>query len=112
MDADLCQHGRKVCSDCVVVTDAARRAYDIIQSYVVFVDWETRIRSWVALRLADGSSDGNLYESRLEAVRHQPDEYLCAYYSYRNSPNGFSSREDAELFMDYHRMAYDQGFRL
>jgi hypothetical protein len=109
---DLCQHGRKVCSDCVIVTDAARRAYDVIQAYVAFVDWETRIRSWVALRLADGSSDGNLYESRLEAVRHQPDEQLCAYYGYRNSPNGFASRKDAQLYMDYHRMAYDQGFRL
>lgn len=109
---DLCEHGRRVCSDCVVVTDAARRAYDIIRAYVHFVPFEERVRSWVALRLADGGSDGTLYESRREAVRHQSDEKLCAYFSYRNAPNGFASQKDAQLYMDYHRMTYDQGHRL
>ena len=109
---DLCQHGRKVCTDCVVVTDAARRAFDIVNSYVHFTEFEHRVKCWVVLRLADGGSDGTLYESRREAVRHQSDEKLCAYFSYRNSPNGFASRKDAQLYLDYHRMAYDQGFRL
>lgn len=109
---DLCRHGRKVCADCVVVTDAGRRAHDIVNAYVAFTPWEQRVRSWVALRLADGGSDGTLYESRREAVRHQSDEKLCAYFSYRGAPNGFASRTDAQLFLDYHRMAYDAGFRL
>ena len=106
---DLCRHGRRVCADCVVVTDDARRAYDIIRAYATFVDYETRVRAWVAIRLADGGSDGNLYESRREAVRHQLDEKLCAYFTYRNAPTGFSSVQDAQLYLDYHRMAYDQG---
>jgi len=109
---DLCGHGRKVCSDCVVVTDAGRRAFDQVNMHVWCTPWEQRIRSWVALRLADGGSDGTLYESRLAAVRHQSDERLCAYFSYRGAPNGFASRKDAQLFLDYHRMAYDAGFRL
>lgn len=109
---DLCRHGRKVCAECVVVTDAGRRAFDIVNAYVTFTPWEQRIRSWVALRLADGGSDGTLYDSRREAVRHQADEQLCAYFSYRGAPNGFASRTDAQLFLDYHRMAYDAGFRL
>lgn len=109
---DVCAHNRRVCAECVIVTDAGRRAFDIVNAFVHFVDWDQRIRSWIALRLADGGYDGTLYESRLDAVRHQSDEKLCAYFTYRNSPNGFASREDAQLFMDYHRMAYDQGFRL
>lgn len=109
---DLCGHGRKICSDCVVVTDAARRAFDIVNAYVTFTDFSHRIRCWVALRLADGGSDGNLYESKRDAVRHQSDEKLCAYFSYRNAPNGFTSAKDAQLYMDYHRAAYDAGFRL
>jgi hypothetical protein len=109
---DLCGHGRKVCADCVVVTDAARRAYDIVASFVHFVPFEQRVRSWLALRLADGGYDGTLYESRREAVRHQSDEKLCAYFTYRGAPNGFSSQKDAQLYLDYYRMAYDQGFRL
>jgi hypothetical protein len=109
---ELCRHGRKLCSECVIVTDAARRACDIIRAYVTFVDYDTRIRSWVALRLADGGSDGTLYDSKREAVRHQADERLCAYFSFRNAPSGFASLIDAQLYMDYHRAAYDAGFRL
>ena len=105
-------HGRRVCAECVVVTDAAKRAFDIVNSYVTFTDYSYRVRCWVALRLIDGGSDGTLYESRREAVRHQSSEQLCAYFSYRNAPNGFASVKDAQLYMDYHRMAYDSGFRL
>lgn len=94
------------------MTDAARRAYDMVNGLVHFTTWEHRIRCWVVIKLSDGSSDGILYESRRDAVRHQLDERTCAYFSFRNSPNGFSSQTDAQLYLDYHRMAYDQGFRL
>lgn len=107
--ADLCRHGRRVCADCVVVTDAGRRAYDAVQVHVFATGWDERIRSWVALKLADGSSDGVLYDSRGAACRHVPDQRYYAFFSYRNAPSGFSSRTDAQLYLDYHRMAYDQG---
>jgi hypothetical protein len=96
----------------VVVTDAAKRAFDIVRGYVVFIPWDQRINSWVALRLSDGGSDGTLYDSKQAAVRHQSHEQNCAYFSYRTAPEGFSSVTDAQLYMDYHRAAYDAGFRL
>lgn len=107
--ADVCVHRRRVCSECVVVTDAARRAYDAVQVHVWCTEWEERIRGWVALKLQDGSSDGVLYDSRGAAVRHVSDQRFYAFFSYRNAPNGFSTQKDAQLYLDYHRMAYDQG---
>lgn len=111
--ADLkCQHGRQLCSECIFVTDSAKRARDIIASYVAFVDYSERIRSWVAIRLSDGGSDGTLYLSKRDAVRHQSDEFLCAYFSYRGAPNGFASAKEAAVWLEFHRQAYDKGFRL
>jgi hypothetical protein len=107
-----CRHGNVVCSMCSTVSDEAKRAYDIVNSYAHFVDYDTRIGSWVAVRLADGGSDGTLYASKRDAVRHQADEFLAAYFSYRNAPSGFASPLDAELWLRYHRAIYDQGFRL
>jgi hypothetical protein len=111
----LCElHGRKICSDqrCQFVDDAAKRAFDIVNSYVAFVPFEERVRSFVALRLSDGGSDGVLYDSRREAVRHQLDEKLCAYFGYSGAPEGFASKTDAAIFLEYHRAAYDAGARL
>jgi len=112
MTDNLCVHGRKVCYDCVFVTDAAKRAYDIVRSYVHFVDYDTRIGSWVALRLEDGGSDGTLYSSKRDAIRHQAREFQCAYFSYRGAPEGFASQKDAAVWLEYHRQAYDAGIRL
>ncbi len=80
-----------------------------MQVHVFGTDWSERIRSWVALKLQDGSSDGVLYDSRLAAVRHVPDQRWYAFFSFRNAPQGFASLKDAQLFIDYHRMAYAQG---
>lgn len=107
----LCEHGRNVCFDCAYVTDAGKRAFDIVNSYAIFVPWDERIRSWVAVRLSDGGHDGVLYQSKRDAVRHQADEFQCAYFSYRGSPNGFGSRKEAQVWLDWHRAAYDSNIR-
>jgi hypothetical protein len=107
-----CPHGRELCAQCVVITDAGKRAYDIIKGYVAFIPHDQRVRSWVALRLEDGGSDGELYESKRDAVRHQVNEFLCAYFSYRNSPSGFASTLDAQLYLNWNRALYDRGMRL
>lgn len=112
MADNLCQpHGRKVCSECQHVTDAGKRAYDIARSYTAFVDYETRIRSWVAFRLEDGGSDGTLYDAKADAIRHQLYEQQCAYFSFRGAPNGFASAKDAAVWLEYHRHIYDRGGR-
>lgn len=110
---EKCQaHGRSVCSDCCNIPDSARRAYDVIRSYTAFVGYDERVRSWVALRLEDGGSDGTLYGSKQDAIKHQAHEHLCAYFSYRGAPDGFSSVKDAAVWLEFHRHAYSQGFRL
>lgn len=103
-----------MCSECVVVDDAAKRAYDIIRGLVTFTEYDHRVRQspWVAIRLSDGGSDGVMYDTKREAVRHQLHESTCAYFCFRTAPNGFSSKKDAAVFLAYHRAAYDAGFRL
>lgn len=113
MATEKCRnHGRFVCWECVHVGDSAKRAYDIVRSYVHFVPYEDRIGKWVALRLEDGGSDGTLYDSKRDAIRHQANEFLCAYFSYRGAPNGFSNVRDVAAWLAYHRHMYDNGFRL
>jgi len=64
---------------------------------------------WVAIRLSDGGSDGNTYDTREDAVRHQLHETLCAYAVVR--PDDMSPKA-AEAFLRVHREIYDAGYRL
>lgn len=112
MDNKCRRHGRIVCSECVHITDAAKRAYDSVRLHVHATTYEERVSSWAAIRLEDGGSDGVLYASKRDAIRHQADEFLCAYFSYRGAPNGLTSYKDAAIWLAFHRHAYDRGFRL
>jgi hypothetical protein len=112
MADNLCEHGRKICSECIFVTDAGKRAYDIARSYCAYIGYDERVRSWVAFRLEDGGSDGTLYPSKVDAIRHQTYEQQCGYFSYRGSPNGFASAKDAAIWLEYHRQLYSAGGRL
>lgn len=94
-----------------VISDAARRAADAINAYVTFMDRDELRGKWIAIKLADGSHDGTLYDSKRDAVRHQSDEFICAYISFRNIPLGTSAK-DMEIFLRFSRDAYDHGFRL
>jgi hypothetical protein len=97
---------------CVIVSDAAKRASDIVNGYAVFTPYDDLVNCYVAIRLSDGGHDGTLYRSKLDAVRHQSNEKLCAYYSYRFHGIRGTTPKDMQLFLDFHRMAYDNGFRL
>jgi hypothetical protein len=92
-------------------SDAAKRASDIINAYRVFVPWDELKTKWLAIRLSDGGYDGNLYDSKRDAVRHQLDEFLCAYVCFKNLAGGARPSE-MELFLKFNRDAYDAGFRL
>jgi hypothetical protein len=112
MDNKCRRHGRVICSECVHVTDAAKRAYDSVRLHVHAAGFEERVRSWCAIRLEDGGSDGVLYASKQDAIRHQPNQFLCGYFSFRGAPNGLASYKDAAIWLAYHRHAYSRGFRL
>ena len=94
-----------------VISDAARRAADIINGYVTFMDLDELRQKWIAIKLQDGSHDGTLYDSKRDAVKHQSDEFLCAYISFRNIPLGTNAK-DMEIFLRHNRNLYDHGFRL
>lgn len=94
-----------------VISDEARRIADAVNAYRTFMDWDELKGKWIAFKLADGSHDGVLYDSKRDAVRHQSDEFLCAYISFRNLQQGISAK-DAEIFLRFNRDAYDHGFRL
>jgi hypothetical protein len=86
-------------------SDAARRCADIVTLHTVC----GQVGRWVAIRLSDGGSDGAVYDTRADAVRHQLHEQLCAYVKIQ--PDGMSARA-AHEFLRYHRDLYDAGFRL
>lgn len=112
MPDNLCEHGRRVCSECQHVTDAGKRAFDIVRGLATFTDYDTRVRSWVAIRLEDGGSDQVLYDSKRDAAAHQLYEQQCAYFSFRGAPNGFASAKEAAVWLEYHRQMYAAGARL
>jgi len=89
--------------------DSAKRLSGIVNSMVVIHPLEAIINSWIAVRLSDGGTDGVLYDSRLEAVKHQAHETQCAYLSLRSSPAGMPVNE-AYAYLKFHRYAYDAGY--
>jgi len=92
-------------------SDDAKRMHNIVQGYIAFVEpWELQ-KKWLAVRLSDGGTDGTLYDSMEDAIRFQSDEFLCAYFSYKNTLGGVTVK-DCEIWLDFVRKAYKAGFRL
>jgi len=61
-------------------SDRTRRAYDAIHLHYAANANDRAIGGhWVAIRLSDGGSDGNLYPSKLAAKRFQLHPTQCAY---------------------------------
>ena len=106
-----CRHGLRICNDCIKIDDAAKRMSHDINSLVTFNNPFDLRKCWIAVRLADGGFDGNLYATREEAIRHQHDERYCAYVWMGNMLAG-AKPLDCAIFLEYHRQAYDNGMRL
>lgn len=91
--------------------DRGRRASDIINGLIVAHPWDDIKNTFVAINLEDGSSDGVLYESKADAVKHQNFEQQCAYVSFRNLMAG-SSPKDMAIYLKFNADAYQAGMRL
>lgn len=89
----------------IFFTDSARRCSDQVQLGVI----TGNVGKWVAIKLADGRSDGVFYDQRADAIEHQIHENLCCYV--KIPPMGMPP-QDAEKFMAFNRRMYDAGFRL
>jgi len=68
------------------------------------------IGQWFAVALADGRSDGVLYENKGAAVRHQ--HHNEQFYAFVNIGAHDMDVCEAETFMGTTRMFYDAGIRL
>ena len=89
-------------------SDEARRCAEAVNLHVS-VDPIGSIGRWVAVRLSDGRSDGNLYDTKADAVRHQLYETQCAYVCV---PPGGMPVADAQVYLRAMRQLYDAGYRL
>jgi hypothetical protein len=90
-------------------TDAAKRLCDGFNLHRV-ADPFGCIGKWMAAALNDGSSDGVLYDSKRDAVRHQ--HHNEQWYTYvKLIPTSMNVCE-AEVMLATARNLYDKGMRL
>lgn len=89
--------------------DSAKRMCDTINGRIAFIPFMDLRTKWMAFKLQDGSSNGDLYDTRKDAVRFNP-EYCC-YFTFLNTPGGATVR-DIWLYMQFHRHAYSRGARM
>jgi hypothetical protein len=91
-------------------SDAARRMCDSINIHVAALG-EAASGQWVAIKLSDGGSDGVLYATRKEAIKHQVHEKQCLYV--RIPPFGdMMTAKEAQALLNLNRSLYDAGYRL
>lgn len=84
--------------------DAAKRCSDEINLHCAMGNRG----KWVAIRLSDGGSDHQAYDTRREAIRYQLHETMCTYIQV---PADGMPVEDAMGLLAVYRKVYDAGFR-
>lgn len=89
----------------LALADAGKRASETVNLHVL----GGSVGKWVAIRLADGSSDGIPYDTRRDAIAHQLHEQLACYL--KVTPDGITP-QDAVRFILVNRALYDAGYRL
>lgn len=90
-------------------TDVAKRCAENINMHYQSVGW-LAVGKWVAIALQDGSSDHCLYDTRREAVTHQ--HHNEQWYCFVKIIPTMMPICEAQIYLDFHRKAYDAGFRL
>lgn len=88
----------------VPISDDGRRAADAINVHRV----AGAVGRFVAIRLSDGGSDGQAYDTKADAVRHQLHERQCAYVCVPPAP---ATAAEMTRYLQLHREAYDAGYR-
>jgi len=90
-------------------TDAAKRVCDDYNLHRI-ADPYGSIGKWIACALNDGRSDRTVYDSKLDAVKHQ--HHNEQWYTYiKISPSSINACE-AEVMLSTARSLYDKGMRL
>lgn len=94
-------------------TDAAKRVADAHNLHLLAGSAykpNPHVGRVIAVALADGRSDGVLYDSQAAAVRHQ--RHNEVWFAYLRITNGGMTVCDAESFLRTHRLFYEAGWRL
>jgi hypothetical protein len=94
----------------LVETDRGRRAADLINMYRNSLPYDDLKTKWMAFRLEDGSSDGNIYDTCKEAIDHQKFEQECWYVSFVNLVAG-ATAGDCERMLAFYAYVYKRGGR-
>ena len=90
-------------------SDAAKRASDAYRLHKAALGFAA-VGKFIAVALADGSSDGVLYDTKRDAVRHQHhNEQWYAFICI--NPGDFNPCE-AEEYLAINRTLYEHGIRL
>lgn len=90
-------------------SDAAKRFADNYNLHRVANPYGS-IGKWIAIALQDGNSDQELYDSKLDAVRHQHhNEQRYAFV--KIGPYSMALCE-AAVILETNRRAYSRGFRM
>lgn len=90
-------------------SDAAKATAANVNMHYQAIGWDA-VGKWTAIHIQDGSSDNTLYEHRKEAVNHQ--HHNEQYYAFVKIVPSLMEECEAEIFLEFHRKAYDAGFRL
>jgi hypothetical protein len=90
-------------------SDAAKRIVDWYSLHRI-ADPIGNLGRWFGCALADGSSDGVLYDTRQACIIHQ--KHNESYYGYIQIIPTTMTLCDAELWLSGNRKMYDAGIRL
>lgn len=90
-------------------TDAAKRLCDDFNLHRVAAPYDS-IGKWMASALHDGGSDRVLYDSKLDAVRHQ--HHNEQWYTFIKIIPSSMNVCEAEVVLATARNLYDKGLRL
>lgn len=88
------------------VTDDGRRLSDAVTLAIL----AGGRGAWIAARLSDGGTDGQIYDTRTDAIRHQLHEDQCAYI--RVPLAGDMPPIEATAYLDFNRRRLAAGFRM
>ncbi len=97
------------CSHSFGHTDAAKKCAENINMHYQAIGWDA-VGKFCAIALQDGSSDHVLYDTRKDAILHQ--HHNEQWYCFVKIIPELMGICDAQIFLDFHRKAYDNGFRL
>lgn len=90
--------------------DAGARMSDTINEKLIHHTWANIKTQWMAFSIADGRSDGTMYDSKRDAVKHQQREQ-DAYYVCFKSLMGGASQKDCAIMIKFARDAAKAGLR-